>query len=119
MSNMLYTGFGLDLQQFQRGQAIKHSAGQLSDLITIQNPVNKQQQSHKLQQNKFKKIWLLFHPWDMLHCAACTYVFHRLYLNLNKSEHTLVQTHMVYAYILTHRPAGLPLWLFARFDILY
>ena len=37
---------GLDSQQLQRGQAVKNSAGQLSDLITIQNPAHKQQQKH-------------------------------------------------------------------------
>lgn len=37
----IYACCGLDLQQLQRGQAIKHSAGQLGDLITIQNSAHK------------------------------------------------------------------------------
>lgn len=37
----MYACCGLDSQQLQRRQAIKHSAGQLSDLITIQNPAHK------------------------------------------------------------------------------
>ena len=34
---------GSDLQQLQRGQAVKHSAGQLRDLITIQHPAHREQ----------------------------------------------------------------------------
>lgn len=37
----IYACCGLDSQQLQRGQAIEHSAGQLSDLITVQNPAHR------------------------------------------------------------------------------
>lgn len=32
-----------DLQQLQRGQAIKHAAGQLGDLVPIQNPAHREE----------------------------------------------------------------------------
>ena len=41
--NTVYEGSCLDLQEFQRGQAIKHPSGQLSDLITIQNPAHREE----------------------------------------------------------------------------